>query len=209
MANGLTNKQRMFIEEYLKSWNASDAARRAGYSKRTAYSIGSENLRKPEISARIQERLTERAMGADEVLARLGDIARASIEDFTEIKDGIPGALWPDLEKAERRKKLHLIKKLKYNKKNQLEFELHDSLSALKTLAQLLGLGKSEGERSEITIVFNDKSIEANQGSMGTDVESEEGIINLLPLQYRGLRTETGKNGDGDDSGGSGPDEVE
>ena len=87
-------------------------------------------------------------MVADEALARLGEMARASIEDFTEIKDGIPNALWLDLEKASQRNKLHLIKKFKYSSEGQLEFELHDALSALKTIAKLLGLERS-GEAQE------------------------------------------------------------
>jgi len=47
--NGLTPKQRLFVAEYLKDFNATQAAMRAGYSKKTAYSIGQENLKKPEI----------------------------------------------------------------------------------------------------------------------------------------------------------------
>lgn len=52
----LTAKQRAFVDEYLVDMNASAAARRAGYSKRTAHDIGHENLRKPKIAAAIAER---------------------------------------------------------------------------------------------------------------------------------------------------------
>ena len=51
----LTEKQKRFCEFYIVNWNASDAARKAGYSKKTAYSIGEENLRKPELQAYIAE----------------------------------------------------------------------------------------------------------------------------------------------------------
>jgi phage terminase small subunit len=50
----LTLKQQRFVEEYCVDFNATQSAIRAGYSKRTAYSIGSENLRKPEIREAIQ-----------------------------------------------------------------------------------------------------------------------------------------------------------
>ena len=50
----LTTKQRRFVEEYCVDFNATQAAIRAGYSRSTAYSIGSENLRKPEIKAALQ-----------------------------------------------------------------------------------------------------------------------------------------------------------
>jgi len=52
----LTNKQRRFVGEYLIDSNATQAAIRAGYSEKTAYSIGQENLKKPEIAAAIAER---------------------------------------------------------------------------------------------------------------------------------------------------------
>lgn len=49
----LTNKQELFIKEYLVDCNATQAAIRAGYSPDTAYSIGQENLKKPVIKVRI------------------------------------------------------------------------------------------------------------------------------------------------------------
>ena len=51
----LTNKQKAFVQEYLIDLNASAAARRAGYSVRTANRIASENLAKPHIQAAIQK----------------------------------------------------------------------------------------------------------------------------------------------------------
>lgn len=53
--NKLTEKQELFCNEYLLDLNATGAARRAGYSEDSASAIGWENLRKPEIQARIQE----------------------------------------------------------------------------------------------------------------------------------------------------------
>jgi phage terminase small subunit len=50
----LTSKQQRFIDEYCVDLNATQAAIRAGYSRRTAYSIGSENLTKPEIKVALQ-----------------------------------------------------------------------------------------------------------------------------------------------------------
>ena len=73
----LTAKQRRFIDEYfLCNMNATRAAIAAGYSKQTAYKIGSENLKKPQIVTEIERRLKESAMGADEVLSRLAEQAR-------------------------------------------------------------------------------------------------------------------------------------
>ena len=56
----LKGKQKKFADEYLLSWNAADAARKAGYSENSAASIGSENLRKPQIAAYIRARAQAR-----------------------------------------------------------------------------------------------------------------------------------------------------
>ena len=56
----MTDKQELFIQEYLTDLNATRAAKRAGYSEKTAYSIGQENLTKPEIQQVIQEHLEKR-----------------------------------------------------------------------------------------------------------------------------------------------------
>lgn len=52
-------KQAAFIAEYLIDGNATQAALRAGYSPKTAYSIGQENLKKPEIAAKLAEKQAE------------------------------------------------------------------------------------------------------------------------------------------------------
>lgn len=55
----LTLKQKRFADEYIISGNATEAAIKAGYSKKTAYSIGDENLKKPEIKNYIENRIQE------------------------------------------------------------------------------------------------------------------------------------------------------
>lgn len=57
----LTPKQKRFCEEYVIDLNATQSAIRAGYSKKTAYSIGNENLIKPEIQSYIQELKKQRS----------------------------------------------------------------------------------------------------------------------------------------------------
>lgn len=57
----LTKKQELFVKEYLIDLNATQAAIRAGYSQKTSYSIGEENLKKPVIAAAIQEEMDKRA----------------------------------------------------------------------------------------------------------------------------------------------------
>lgn len=56
----LTKKQELFVKEYLIDLNATQAAIRAGYSKKTAMQIGEQNLRKLVIAAAIQEAMDKR-----------------------------------------------------------------------------------------------------------------------------------------------------
>lgn len=108
---GLTTKQRLFVEAYLSNgYNATEAARSAGYKGKDDHSlatIGYENLRKLEIAAVVSERVNEAAMGANEVLARLSAIARADVADLLD-EDGRF-----DFQRARRAEKTGLLRKLK------------------------------------------------------------------------------------------------
>jgi len=81
----LTAKQSTFVKEYLIDLNATQAAIRAGYSEKTAYSIGQENLTKPDIQKAIQKAMNERSerteITQDMVLQELGKIAFLDIRD--------------------------------------------------------------------------------------------------------------------------------
>lgn len=78
----LTDKQQRFIEEYCVDFNATQAAIRAGYSEKTAYSIGEENLRKPDISEKIKEHLENLTLSAEETTKMIADMAKANITDY-------------------------------------------------------------------------------------------------------------------------------
>lgn len=81
----LTQKQKVFCEEYIKTSNASDAARKAGYSPKTAPFIGAENLKKPQIAAYIKSRLDEQdaalVADANEVLRFYSAVMRGEVRD--------------------------------------------------------------------------------------------------------------------------------
>ena len=132
----LTAKQQSFINQYIQCWNATEAARLAGYSDRTAYSIGQENLNKPEIFAEIERRMQENAMSADETLSRLSDQARTDMSDFLEVRHNWVNV---DLEKAKDLGLLRHIKKVKPTKYGT-EIELYSSQAALQTLAKAHGM---------------------------------------------------------------------
>lgn len=82
---GLTPKQKAFADEYLKCGNATEAARRAGYSVKTARYIASENLAKPVISEYIAERQKQiddsRIADAAEVQRFYSAVLRGEVKD--------------------------------------------------------------------------------------------------------------------------------
>lgn len=84
----MTKKQKRFVEEYLIDLNATQAAIRAGYSPDTAYSIGQENLKKPEIANAIAKAMAERSkrtgVNADRVVLELAKIGFAKITDIID-----------------------------------------------------------------------------------------------------------------------------
>jgi len=81
----MTEKQKRFCEEYLVDLNATQAAIRAGYSPAAASDIGSENLRKPQIRARIDAALAEQSkrtgVTADRVVRELAKVAFVNAQD--------------------------------------------------------------------------------------------------------------------------------
>lgn len=77
----MTDKQTLFIEHYLTHFNATKAAIQAGYSEDTAYSIGSENLLKPEIKAVIDSRVKEIIAQTDDKRAKLIQFWISIIDD--------------------------------------------------------------------------------------------------------------------------------
>lgn len=84
----LTEKQKRFVEEYLVDLNATAAAKRAGYSEKTADRIGPELLGKTCVSAAIQEAIKKRQkrtqITQDRVISELGKVAFSDADDGSE-----------------------------------------------------------------------------------------------------------------------------
>ena len=84
----LTTKQQRFIEEYPVDLNATQAAIRAGYSRKTAFVIGYENLQKPHIKAPIQKKLAELSRNAGITAERvLNELAIVAFGDIFDLID--------------------------------------------------------------------------------------------------------------------------
>lgn len=85
----LTEKQKRFADEYIKSGNATQAAIKAGYSKKTANRIGPENLSKLVIRDYIDERMKSiednRIMTAKEAVEFLTSVVRGDVKETVVI----------------------------------------------------------------------------------------------------------------------------
>ena len=90
---GLTKKQKRFIDEYLIDLNATQAAIRAGYSEKTARSVGAENLTKPDIKKAVEEALeaihTSKAADAQEVLEYLTSVLRGESKSSVVVVESV------------------------------------------------------------------------------------------------------------------------
>ena len=140
---GLTPKQQLFVAHYCDTWNGTEAATRAGYSAVTARSQASRLLTNVDIKAAIQEHI-DQIMPAGEVLQRLADHARATMDDFTDAETATL-----NLGKAKRAGKMHLIKKFtktETDKSTHVGIELYDAQSALEKLGTYHGLFKQRIE---------------------------------------------------------------
>jgi phage terminase small subunit len=85
MKEKLTPKQKAFCEYYLETGNQTEAAIKAGYSRKTARVIGQENLLKPAIKEYLEKRLAEidakRIANSNEVLEYLTRVMRGEEKD--------------------------------------------------------------------------------------------------------------------------------
>jgi phage terminase small subunit len=134
----LTDKQQAFCREYLVDWNATQAAMRAGYSQRTAYAIGAENLRKPQIRARIKELAESSQISPEEIIARLADQARGAWSDFIVADDDGKPTL--DIEAMKQAGLLHLITSFTVSHQGAVTYRFPDPQKALELLGKAQGV---------------------------------------------------------------------
>jgi phage terminase small subunit len=142
----LNSRQRAFIYHYIQTWNATEAARRAGYAEKYLHTNAPKLLQNTTIRAEIDAQLKALAMSAEEVLARLQAQATASMAEFVNVNQetGEPAI---DLRRAEQSGKLHVLKKVSITDKG-LTIELYDAQAALVHIGKHLGMFV---EKREIT----------------------------------------------------------
>lgn len=148
--NELNTKQQAFVEAYLQTWNATKAAKIAGYAEGSAAVTASRLLTNVKIASRVRERMASIAMTTDEVLARLANQARGDIGEFVD-----ESTLTLDIKKAKEEGRTSIIKKIKQtiitgeDKQTEIfEFEMYDAQAALVHIGKQLGLFASRLEHT-------------------------------------------------------------
>lgn len=121
----LTVKQRRFVDAYIETGNAAEAARRAGYKSRNADVMGRENLRKPTVRKVLEARLKEledaQIADAKEVMQFLTASMRGETQEEVVVVEG----------DGKGYSSARIIKK---------QLLAHDRLDAAKQLAKRFGL---------------------------------------------------------------------
>jgi len=173
----LTYKRRKFIEEYLKCWNATEAARRAGYAYPNVE--GPKNLVIPSIEVEIERRLTETAMDADETLARLAEQARGEGGQYLNSDGSL------DFERLVTDGRTHLVKAIRPSKYG-LIVEFYDAQSALVQIGKHLGLFTERALSIDVSKLTNEQLERIANGEdpiavLATATTGESGIVEAKP----------------------------
>tara|TARA_R110000824_G_scaffold152470_1_gene323687 strand:+ start:8046 stop:8573 length:528 start_codon:yes stop_codon:yes gene_type:complete len=145
----LSAKQSRFVEEYLVDLNATEAAKRAGYSVLSAKQIGTENLSKPavalEIERRIQDRNARTEITQDLVIQELGKIAFSNVGDVATWSGGTVSVM--DSESLPKTA-LSAVSQVSVGQYG-ISLRMHDKRAALVDLGKHLGMFR---ERVDVEI---------------------------------------------------------
>jgi len=157
----LTDKRERFCCEYLIDLNATQAAKRAKFSKKTAYSTGHDLLKIPEIQKRIaelQKKLSkDTGVTPEKVIREFAKVAFANIEDFIQVDNEIV-----DLSQLDRNT-LAAVESIQTDTRHdsgdsegytdKVRFKLHDKIKALENLGKHLGLYEQDNKQRENKLI--------------------------------------------------------
>ncbi|GAN55243.1 terminase small subunit [Tanticharoenia sakaeratensis] len=161
LRDGLNEKQMHFVQEYLISFNAAEAARNAGYSKLSAKKIGFELLEREDVQSAIREAIEARArrteITQDQVLREYAKIAFGDIRDIfgangellfpRDFSDGAAGRIAGIEVILKRNAETQEVERV-------AKVTTTDKLGALNSLAKHLGMFTGKGDDQKTVIVF-------------------------------------------------------
>lgn len=146
--DGLTDKQRLFCHYYMQSFNAYQAAIKAGYSEKSAYQIGYQLLQKTSVKAYLknlkEQQKSELFISQEWVLNRHAQIANSNINDYITpdgtLKKNTDGTLIKKITVKISRSEFEGS----YKESSTVSIELEDRKESLKFLTKYLGLEKED-----------------------------------------------------------------
>ena len=150
MEGRVNHRQSSFVREYLVDLNATQAAIRAGYSKKTAGQIGDENLKKPEIKAAIQQEMDKRSartgITADRVIKELASIGFADTTKAVSVRRGQVRVEDTASLDEDTRRAISEIRQTTTTNGGSLSIKFHDKKGALELLGRHLGIFADGGD---------------------------------------------------------------
>ena len=127
-ANTLTEKERIFADEYIKTTNATQSAIKAGYAEKSASVTGSKMLRKPKVRQYIDAVMNERSKNtiatADEVLEYLTKVMNGEEKDAF----GLDASIADRTKAAELLGKRHMLFTEKVKLDAEIEIDISDRM---------------------------------------------------------------------------------
>ena len=159
----LTEKQKRFADEYIKSGNATQAAIKAGYSKKTAKIVASQNLTKLNVKSYIDDRMKviedNRIMTAKEAVEFLTSVVRGDVKETVVI--GTPFGAEEVEKEADVKTRISAVKELlkRYPDNDKLMEQQLRKLAAEADLAEAKAKEYIEdsSDYDEIQLVFSDR----------------------------------------------------
>ena len=170
----LTPKQELFCQEYLIDLNATQAAIRAGYSKRTSNEQGCQNLAKLSVAERIAELKEQRnqrvEIKADAVIRELAKIAFASAADlhvdWDKLKD------WDDLT-LEQKSVIAEVKVIRTGSGGVIkQVKMYDKLRALESLARHTGCFEQDNAQQQVPVIIY-QHVPSNPGRKDDELKTK------------------------------------
>lgn len=127
-ANTLTEKERIFADEYIKTTNATQSAIKAGYAENSASVTGSKMLRKPKVRKYIDDVMEKRSKNtiatADEVLEYLTKVMNGEEKDAF----GLDASIADRTKAAELLGKRHMLFTDKVKLDAEIEIDISDRM---------------------------------------------------------------------------------
>ncbi|MEM1455588.1 terminase small subunit [Pediococcus pentosaceus] len=158
MSKKLTPKQKKFADNYIESGNATQSAIKAGYSRKTAKSVGSENLTKPDIKSYIEKKMKEveshKIMDAKEAMELLTRIARG--EEKETVIVGTADGLESTTKEADLKTRINATKELlkRYPDNDKLVEQQIRKVKAEADIAEAQADSITNGVNDNVTINF-------------------------------------------------------